>query len=91
MEKVLVMTFDIGTTACKGCLYSIGDQIEKIADQIGEYPLITLEDGGVEQEVDAWWGQICKCSNDILAKTNTSPEQVQGISFCCQIARLPSW
>ncbi len=31
------------------------EKIEYIDSYLGEYPLITLPDGGVEQKVEDWW------------------------------------
>jgi xylulokinase len=83
-EKTLVITYDIGTTACKACLYAITDVITKVTDVIGEYPLITGENNVCEQCGDDWWNQICKSTRLILEKTKTIPNQIKGIAFCCQ-------
>src|SRR6056297_3651121 len=84
-KKTYVLTYDIGTTACKSCLYSISDTIEKVADKIGEYPLFTGKNNVCEQVGDDWWEQICEGTQYILENTDVEPNEIAGISFCCQM------
>ena len=55
----LVLTFDVGTTGCKTCLYRIGETLDQVDACLEEYPLYMTPDGGVEQKVDEWWDAVC--------------------------------
>ena len=84
-DSALVLAYDVGTTGNKTCLYRVGDSVEMLASCIAEYPLYMTADGGAEQKVDDWWQAICKSTRTVLASTGTAPEQIEGVSFCCQM------
>ena len=52
MAKIL--SYDIGTTGVKTCLYSVGDAIKLIGAASEGYELYTFPDGGAEQHADEW-------------------------------------
>jgi len=81
----LILTFDIGTTASKTCLYSITDKIELLSTHISEFHIITTSDGGVEQNVEDWWSAICEGTKSVLSSTMTRPNDIKGIGFCSQM------
>ena len=85
MAEVYVVSYDIGTTACKTCIYRIGAKIELVDSSLVEYPLYLMPDGGAEQVADDWWNAVCVGTNEVLAGTGILPEQIMGISFCCQM------
>ena len=85
MTTTLVLTFDVGTTGCKACLYRIGEALEQVDSCLEEYPLYMTPDGGVEQKVDDWWSAVCGTTRTILERTGVSPEKIAGLSFCCQL------
>lgn len=81
----LVLVHDVGTTSSKSCLYRIGDTLELLGTAIEEYPLYVLDNGGVEQDPDAWWDAICRGTKTVLANTQTNPIAIQGMAFCAQM------
>lgn len=84
-DSTLVLTYDVGTTGSKTCLYRIGERLEIVDSQIGEYPLHVTSDGGAEQNVDDWWESLSLSTRKVLSRTGTSPSDIAGISFCCQM------
>ncbi len=80
-----VLTYDVGTTGNKTCLYRIGKSIGLIESCVVGYPLHMTEDGGAEQHADDWWGAICESTQKILARTDIEPAAIEGIAFCCQM------
>jgi len=81
----LVLTFDVGTTGCKTCLYRIGETLEQVDACLEEYPLYMTPDGGVEQKVDEWWDAVCRSTRTLLARTGISAKTIAGMAFCCQM------
>lgn len=80
-----VMSYDIGTTGNKTCLYRIGETIEMVDSALVEYPLYLTPDGGAEQVADDWWHAMCEGTRKVLGCTGIAPQDIQGISFCCQM------
>ena len=83
-----VMTFDIGTTGVKTCVFRIGDTIELLGASSEGYSLFVFPDGGAEQDTEEWWAALCKTSREALAAADVKPEQIEGISFCSQMQGL---
>jgi xylulokinase len=83
-----VLTYDVGTTSMKTCLYEIADRIAFIASSMAEYPLSISDIGGVEQDPDDWWAAMRSTTHDLLQKSNVSASEIQGISFCSQMQGL---
>lgn len=89
MNKVEhVITYDVGTTGVKTCLFEITDKIRMIDDSYGGYNLYLLENGGAEQDPDEWWQAICDTTKDVLLKSGISRDQVSAVSFCSQMQGL---
>jgi xylulokinase len=84
-DTTYVITYDVGTTGNKTCIYRIGKTIEIIDSYLGEYPLFITKDGGAEQKADDWWNAICDGTHKVLNSTGIAPQDIQGISFCCQM------
>lgn len=84
-EAVYVLTYDVGTTGCKTCIYRIGKSLTKVGAEIAEYPLYMTEDGGAEQKADEWWEALCLSTRRVLEKAALASEAIHGISFCCQM------
>ena len=82
------ITFDIGTTGVKTCLFAVENTIELVASASRSYPLYILPDGGAEQDGDDWWHGMAESTREIFAKTAVRPDQVAGISFCSQMQGL---
>jgi len=85
MDQSYVLSYDVGTTGNKTCLYRIAPQLELVDSCVGEYPLQVLPDGGAEQNVDDWWRAICKTTNTILSRVKLEPSAIRGISLCSQM------
>ena len=89
MKKTIqVLSFDIGTTGVKTCLFRIADSIELLGYASGGYNLYVLDNGGVEQEPDEWWSAMCETTQKVLEKTGIEPSAIDGISFCSQMQGL---
>lgn len=84
-DFMYVISYDIGTTACKTCIYKIADKIEMVDSSLAEYPLYLMPDGGAEQVADDWWKAVCTGTKEVLACTGIVPAEISGISFCCQM------
>ena len=80
-----VLTYDLGTTGCKTCLYRLDQRIELLASALAEYPLHVTEEGGAEQDAEDWWNALCTSTRKVLANTAVAPAMIQGMAFCCQM------
>lgn len=49
-EPTYVITYDVGTTGVKTCLFEIGEVVRLTAAAMRGYELYVLPDGGAEQE-----------------------------------------
>jgi len=83
-----VISYDVGTTGVKTCLFSIDNQIKLISGSYGTYHLYILENGGAEQDCDEWWTVLCETTKNLLAETGIKAEEIAGISFCSQMQGL---
>ena len=86
MAKIL--SYDIGTTGVKTCLYTVADEIKLIGAASEGYELYTFPNGGAEQHADEWWEAICKSTKEVLEKTGEDPAAIDGITFCSQMQGL---
>ncbi|MBU4131912.1 MAG: FGGY-family carbohydrate kinase, partial [Proteobacteria bacterium] len=87
-ESIHLLTYDVGTTGAKTCLFRLGKTLELLDSQVVGYPLITTPDGGSEQRVDDWWKAICQGSHMVLSRADCSGDKIAAISFCCQMQAL---
>ncbi len=83
-----VITYDVGTTGVKTCLYRVSEQITLAASCYTGYGLYILENGGAEQDPDEWWAALCSTTKDVLAKAGVAKEDVTAVSFCSQMQCL---
>lgn len=81
----LILVHDVGTTSSKTCLYRLGQHLEILMTALEEYPLYVLDNGGIEQDPDQWWGAVCRGTQAVLKQANIAPEAVQGMAFCAQM------
>ena len=88
MSKKYVISYDIGTTGVKSCLFEIEKTIKLVSAAMEGYKLYILPDGGAEQDPDEWWAAICSTTKTIFEKCDVKPDQVEGISFCSQMQGL---
>ena len=85
MAKIL--SYDIGTTGVKTCLYGIDDSIKLIGAASEGYELYTFPDGGAEQHADEWWAAICKSTKELLEKTGEDPAARRCRALCWSMKR----
>jgi len=83
-----VISYDIGTTGLKTCLFKVDSKIELISAASKGYNLYVFPDGGAEQDHDEWWNAMCVTTGEVLKKANVSNELIEGISFCSQMQGL---
>lgn len=83
-----VISYDVGTTGVKTCLYSIDDKIRLVAGLQEGYQLFILENGGAEQDQEEWWTAMCNTTHKVIEESGISPAEIQGISFCSQMQGL---
>ncbi|MCH5198029.1 MAG: FGGY-family carbohydrate kinase [Oscillospiraceae bacterium] len=83
-----VITFDIGTTGVKTCVFGISDKINLLGSASQGYGLYVFPDGGAEQDTEEWWEALCETCKKAVADSGVSPEQIEGISFCSQMQGL---
>lgn len=83
-----VVAYDIGTTGVKTCLFGLGERIELLASAQAGYGLRLLEGGGAEQDPEAWWQAMGRTTRELFTRTEITPEQVAGLSFCSQMQGL---
>ncbi len=85
LKRTCVISYDIGTTGVKTCIFEIGKTIELLAGASKGYNLYVLPDGGAEQNPDEWWAAMCDTTHEVLASAELDPSDVDGISFCSQM------
>ena len=83
-----ILTYDIGTTGVKTCLFEVGKTIRLIDSTSAGYPLYILEGGGAEQDGDDWWNGMAVSTDELFRKVDVTPDQIEGISFCSQMQGL---
>ncbi len=83
-----VISYDVGTTGIKTCLFSIDEKVTLIGGAYAAYHLYILENGGAEQDADEWWNAMCVTTHELLTKTGVQKEKIEGISFCSQMQGL---
>ncbi len=83
---VKVITYDVGTTGLKTCLFQISaeESVQYLAGETDTYELHVLENGGVEQNPEDWWEAMSRSTRKLLKKTGINKSEIQGISFCSQ-------
>lgn len=82
------ITFDIGTTGVKTCVFEISDTIKLLGSASEGYKLYVFPDGGAEQDPDEWWNAMCNTSKKAIAESGIDASLIEGISFCSQMQGL---
>jgi xylulokinase len=85
---VHVITYDVGTTGVKTCLFVVSGKISLIESAYAGYGLYMLPGGGAEQDPDEWWGALCETTKAVLQKTGLSGQDIGAVSFCSQMQCL---
>jgi xylulokinase len=84
----LVVTYDIGTTGVKTCLFRLAGKLEMLGHAYAGYGLYILENGGAEQDPDEWWQAVCATTREVLARAGVDPKDIAAVSFCSQMQCL---
>lgn len=82
------ITFDIGTTGVKTCVFEIAETIKLLGSASEGYKLYVFPDGGAEQDPDEWWAAMCSTSKKAIEKSGVEASLIEGISFCSQMQGL---
>ncbi|MBQ6018828.1 MAG: FGGY-family carbohydrate kinase [Clostridia bacterium] len=88
MDKKYAITYDVGTTGVKCCVFVLSDRVEILGSASAGYPLYVLPDGGAEQDPDEWWAAMCATTAVAVEKSGIPAERIEGISFCSQMQGL---
>lgn len=88
MNEKYVVSYDVGTTGVKTCLFKIDSKITLVGAAMESYNLYILPDGGAEQDPDEWWSALCSTTKAVFKKCKVRPDAVEGISFCSQMQGL---
>lgn len=78
----VLLSVDLGTTACKAALYSVEGEPLGVAAK--EYPLFNPAPGFVEQDADEWWSVTVETVRTALARSGLEPQRVCAISLSTQ-------
>ena len=82
------LSYDVGTTGIKTCLFQWSDGIRMVGSSSYGYGLYTLPNGGAEQDPEEWWTAMKVSTKDLLQKTGIDTSEISGISFCSQMQGL---
>ncbi len=82
------ITYDIGTTGVKTCIFELGDAIKLVSAASEGYQLYVFPDGGAEQDPQEWWAALCSTTAKVLSKCDVDVKDICGISFCSQMQGL---
>jgi len=88
MNRIIVITYDIGTTGVKTCLFEISSKVKLLAASMEGYKLYVFPDGGAEQKPSEWWAAICSTTKKLIETSGINPKDISGISFCSQMQGL---
>ncbi|MDO5494879.1 MAG: FGGY-family carbohydrate kinase [bacterium] len=83
-----ILTFDVGTTSVKCCLFSVGAAVTLVDGATRDHPIRLLPGGGAEQDPDDWWAAMVEGAQQIAAEHPEQMAQVAGVSFCSQMQSL---
>lgn len=83
-----VITYDVGTSGLKTCVYDITDRITLVGSAMEGYALTILENGGAEQNPADWWNAMRRTTASVLQAHNIPANRIRGISFCAQMQGL---
>lgn len=84
----LLLSFDLGTTAGKACLYEVGEQLVLCGATSRPLDLHAASDGTAEQDPQQWWQALASCVPEVLAQAGAAPGDVGGLTFCAQMQCL---
>ena len=92
---MIILTYDVGTTGVKTCLFSLEDEggqqgslLQILDSSFAEYSLRILPNGGAEQDPEEWWSALCQTTRQLADRRPKECSQIAGISFCAQAQSL---
>lgn len=88
MNKRYAISYDIGTTGVKTCIFELGESVRLLSGASKGYNLYVLADGGAEQDPNEWWDAICATTSEVLEESEIDARDISGISFCSQMQGL---
>lgn len=81
-----ILSFDIGTTGVKTCLYTVTpDDVCLVDTDYATYSLFFLPEGGAEQDPEEWWQAIAQTTRSIASRQASLMSDLSGITFCSQM------
>ncbi|WP_127530964.1 xylulokinase [Paenibacillus kobensis] len=83
-----VLSYDVGTSGVKTCIYHIAETITLAASATEGYGLTIHEQGGAEQNPSDWWQAMCRTTRQVLRDSQIPADLIRGISFCAQMQGL---
>ncbi|NIK67180.1 MULTISPECIES: FGGY-family carbohydrate kinase [unclassified Paenibacillus] len=83
-----VLTYDVGTSGVKTCLYHLSPSLSLVASALHGYELTILENGGAEQDPADWWQAMRATTSQVLKDSGIPASHISGISFCAQMQGL---
>jgi len=78
----MILTFDIGTTAVKACLFD--NKLAMTGNETIEYQLIAEKNLHVELEAETYWSGVLSCVGKLLARHPEAAKCVRGIGITTQ-------
>jgi len=82
------ISYDIGTTGVKTCLFSLDKSITLVASANKGYGLYVLDNGGVEQDEEEWLAALKATTQKVLEESRVDPSAIVGLSFSSQMQAL---
>ena len=76
------LAVDLGTTGCRSILFD--EKLHQLAMSYKEYPLITLQEGWVEQDANLWWELTKQTAKEAITDSCIEANDVCGISISSQ-------
>lgn len=86
--SLYVMTYDVGTTGIKTCIFDVDDAIRLVHSEVEGYKLYIDDKGGAEQDPDEIWQAMCVSTKRAMIGSGLRSEQIVGLSFCSQMQGL---
>lgn len=87
-----ILTFDVGTTGTKTCLFRLGtvldEQLTLLSSNVSRYDLKIGRHGEAEQNHEDWWAAMREGTAKVLRDADVLPAAVTGIGFCAQMQAL---
>jgi len=77
-----ILTFDVGTTAIKTCLFD--EELHLLAQHSFEYQLLTAPGGVVEMEAEVYWQGVCRGARAVVEQSPMTRSSVGAICITTQ-------